>query len=138
MFNTWVVVADRRKAKICEVKGLPLKIHQVDQIELPVHVVADYGANYEEWNEAVAERFSADMGNFLTRARRAGKFEKLILIAEPHLMNSLKKKIDHTTACLIIGEITKNLIHSPMLEIERYVDDLIERDLLHPAASSFY
>lgn len=60
------------------------------------------------------QRFAADIADVLNRERRADRFDKLYLLAEPKLMGLLRAALDDATRSLVAGEIDRNLsVRSP-------------------------
>lgn len=63
----------------------------------------------ETSHDLIAERFARDLAEHLAHARMAGKFERLMLVAEPRLLGMLRAALDPVTARCVIGSVNKDL-----------------------------
>lgn len=67
----------------------------------------------------VAADFGRELARRLTRARRDGQFDRLYLLAEPHLLGVLRDSLDAPTRRLVAGELDKDLTRQGKASIRR-------------------
>jgi protein required for attachment to host cells len=137
--DTWILVGDGRKALMLRNDGTPQKpsLHVVEVLQddenPPTHEQGTDrpGRSFQsrstrrsaveqtDWHEIAEERFAADIASKLGRAANGNRFEKLILVAPPNTLATLRKKLDAKTAERVVAEIDKDLTKHPVPEIAR-------------------
>jgi len=137
--NTWILVGDGRKALMLRNDGTPqkpsLQVVEVlkDDENPPAHEQGTDrpGRSFQsmsnrrsaveqtDWHEIAEERFAATIASKLGSAANRNRFEKLILVAPPSTLATLRKKLDPKTAERIVAEIDKDLTKHPVPEIVR-------------------
>lgn len=126
MKPSWIVVANGSYAKIFELNGRELhKIQQIDYpdgrkklgeilsdrpgrtqgVQSPRHAL---GTKIDERHE-IQRDFAIKIADILKKAHAENAFERLILIASPHLLGELRNSIDETTKKAIFKEFGKDL-----------------------------
>jgi protein required for attachment to host cells len=137
--DAWILVGDGRKALVLRNDGTPqhptLVVVDVlkDELNPPTHAQgADrpgrvmQSANGKrsaveqtEWHEIAEERFAGAIAQKLNAAANSDRFDKLILVAPPNTLASLRKGLDAKTAQRIVAEVNKDLTKHPVPEIVR-------------------
>nr|WP_306263602.1 host attachment family protein [Pararhizobium sp. IMCC3301] len=70
----------------------------------------------QENNEAT---FSKILSNHLYKEAHAGKFDKLVLVADPDTLGEMRPQLHQEVTDKIIMELSKTLINSPTDDIEK-------------------
>lgn len=78
-----------------------------------------------DWHRQDKAAFVKIVAERLESAARAGAFDRLVLVAPPTAMGDLRTALDGRTRALIAGEITKDLTHNALSEIERHVGEVL-------------
>lgn len=65
--------------------------------------------------------FAKEIGSYIEQARQRHQFKKLLLIAEPKMLGSLRKELSGDTMNLVKRELSKNITQQDEREIKRYV-----------------
>ncbi|HEX5777552.1 MAG TPA: host attachment family protein [Xanthobacteraceae bacterium] len=137
--NTWVMVGDGRKALMLRNDGTPqkpsLQVVEVlkDDDNPPTHEQGTDrpGRSFQsmsnrrsavgqtDWHEMAEEQFATSVASKLDSAATSNRFEKLILVAPPNTLATLRKKLDPKTAERIVAEVDKDLTKHPVPEIAR-------------------
>jgi protein required for attachment to host cells len=137
--DTWVLVGDGRKALILRNDGTPqkpsLQVVEVlkDDENPPTHEQGSDrpGRSFQsksnhrsaveqtDWHEIAEERFAASVALKITGAANDKRFERLILVAPPNTLATLRRKLDPKTAERIVAEVDKDLTKHPVPEIAR-------------------
>ncbi|MBF9061043.1 Host attachment protein [Rhodobacterales bacterium HKCCSP123] len=134
--GTWVLVADGEKALLMENvgdAGIPLLEVRRERHgdNPPTHAQgadrpgrrsdgpgAQRSAMEEtDWHRLEKERFAAGLAEMLYRLAHAGRFERLILVAPPRILGSLRKETHKEVAARIVAEVALDLTHHPVDEI---------------------
>lgn len=76
-------------------------------------------------HDHVVERFVHDIAEHLHRARAAGTFDDLILVAEPKLLGSLRHALDKPTAHKVVASMTKDLAEVPAAQVAQHIEDVL-------------
>ena len=139
--DAWVLVGDGRRALVFQNEGSPDKPKLVVQkvfeapanpsnaaqgTERPGRVVSsgEGGSRRStveptDWHEIAEARFARDVAAGLAEAARAGRFDRLAVVAPPKTLAELRDAFDDPVKKRIIGEIDKTLTKHPVAEIER-------------------
>lgn len=75
--------------------------------------------------ESGVQHFSHEIANDLDHARTRNEYEKLILIAPPHMMGLLLEQCNKHVKQLIINEIKKDIVHYTDHELLTFLKDQI-------------
>ncbi|WP_316014056.1 host attachment family protein [Roseobacter sp. HKCCA0434] len=136
--GTWVVVADGEKALFLVNKGDAehpnLDVFREEEQDNPptreqaanrpgrfndgpnVHSSA---VDDTDWHQLEKERFAKDLADILYKAAHAGKFDKLVLAADPSTLGELRKEYHKEVQDRLVEEIDKDLTNHPIDEIEK-------------------
>lgn len=115
---SWIVLADGSRGRILvqERLGAPLK-RAYDEEDLagdralePAHDRPGRVAlePHEEPNDKAAHAFCQFVADLVNRAARAGRFQRLILVAPPHMLGNLRKSLAPHARALVSAEFAKN------------------------------
>ena len=132
---TWIVTADRAGARIIESRhdGFALledisheegKLRDVDlKSDKPGRAYDRTTAarhsmsNTESPHDHVERMFAKSLAEKLRLARNAGRFDRLMVAAEPKLLGILRDALDAQTAHLVTASVPKDLQHVPLGEL---------------------
>jgi protein required for attachment to host cells len=142
MFTTWIVVGHRAGARIFEHR----RAHELDLVSELDHAAgrlknqainsdrpgrafdrkspgrhAVGGA--ETPHEHSAEAFARELAHELNAARTENRFARLVLVAEPRFLGLLRAELDHVTASLVVGDLSKDLAKADSGEVRRQLTD---------------
>ncbi len=138
--GTWVLVADGEKAlflrNITDGEDPNLEVIRKEQQDNPKDI--DQSANrpgrvgqstspaksaYDDtdWHELAKDRFAADLADMLYERAHKGRFDRIVLVASPHVLGALRGKLHLEVSDKVIGEISKTLTNHPIDEIEKIV-----------------
>jgi protein required for attachment to host cells len=73
-----------------------------------------------------ATLFARRIGAELERARRQGRFEKLVLIAGPPFLGELRSSLPKSLRAMTVAEVAKDLVHRPERVLRTYVTTALE------------
>jgi protein required for attachment to host cells len=79
-----------------------------------------------EPKEIEVDKFAKQISNILEHAYSINQYEKLILVAEPHFLGSLKKNLSNQTKKSVKHTISKDGIHIAESDLHR----MIQRELI--------
>lgn len=138
---TWVVLANARSAKVLEHLGPGKGLRSLNghdwtapETDLPKdragmgHSIAGPGrAAVEQTDpkEAVDAHFAKTIIDDITKAQSAKKFDRLVLIAGPHMLGVLRSNLGPALRSAIIGEMPKDLLSQPVKVVESHLGDVI-------------
>jgi protein required for attachment to host cells len=83
--------------------------------------VAQSAMEEVDWHHIAKERFADELADALYRHAHANLFEKLVIIAPPKILGSLRKAFHADVVERVVGEIPKEMTSHPVAEIERLV-----------------
>lgn len=135
--DTWVLVADSEKALFLrndvDEQNPYLKVVRKNEQDNPSDTAqsanrpgrkVDTGVGQRsalddtDWHELAKERFAADLADKLFRYAHDGRFQRIILVAAPHVLGDLRAHLHKEVQERVVGEIDKNLANHPLDEIE--------------------
>lgn len=140
---TWVVVADKCKARIYRLVKFP-KIEEIFFLEHPESrlrnqdlVTTKQGSSLQrggttrygyqqktEPRQLEAEKFATFLTNYLTTAERKGEFNRLYLLAEPSFLGLLRKHMSPEIQKTIVAQLAKDVTSSDLATIENLLLEL--------------
>ncbi len=122
---TWVLVANTRNASVLDNRGPGKGLSRVEgasfqseQADLPRdkvgvgHSIAGYKVSAVERRNPQAKidaEFARELSDALSRARAAGKFDRLVVAAGPHMLGLLRAAFDESLRSVLVGELAKDL-----------------------------
>lgn len=137
--KTWIVVADSSRArlfrtdggdgrKLVEMEDLAHpegRLHETQLTsDLPGRTFDSFGQGRHAMEEDTppkryeAIQFAKRIGAHLESARTQGKFDHLVLVAEPRFLGILRDNLTHESMKLATRQIDKNLVQLSAAEIE--------------------
>lgn len=131
---TWIVTADRAGARIIEsrhdgiavLEDMSNEEGRLQDAELGTDrpgrfeggAKARHGANpTESLHEHIAKAFARNIAEKLRLGRAAGRFDRLMLAAEPRMLGMLREALDAHTAHLVTASVPKDLQHASLDEV---------------------
>ena len=134
MTAIWILAADRARARIFTVESSRGPLLETEDLVHPEARLRAQGltsdapgrtydggrqgghsVGHEDDPERVeAQRFAKEVCDALASARKAGRFEKLYVVAAPTFLGLLRECLDSATRRLVAKELDKNLAaHAP-------------------------
>lgn len=128
-FNTWIVVADRARARVYNTvwPELPRLDEVADLVhpEATLHVretVSDgpgtfrqsqtaphFGEPRADFPHRMAEEFARQLAAHLDTARLKGSFGHLVLVAPPLMLAALRRELRHPLGDMVVEEIDTDM-----------------------------
>ncbi len=144
--RTWVVVATRTEARVLESIGPAHPLRRVHEAANPGGRLRNQdfdsdkhsssfdrgGSSYarhateseEAPHERVAANFARSIAETLRKGRTDGRFNHLVLVAEPRFLGTLKGALDGVTSDQVIGTLSKNLAAETDADIRAHLKDV--------------
>ena len=131
---TWVVIADGARACFLENRGpgSGLVDAEIPDLENNLRRTAEMGSDRPgrthdshgtarhalaprvDWHEFEKQRFAKEVAAALDRAALAKDFDRLVLVAPPKILGTLRATLKKQTLDLVTGELAKDLTnHAP-------------------------
>jgi protein required for attachment to host cells len=79
-----------------------------------------------DWHALAKQRFAADLADILYERVHKGAFERLVIVADPATLGSLREELHKEVSDTIVGEVDKTLTNHPLDEIEKIVKEVLE------------
>lgn len=142
MNGYWIVVADAararlfgRKKKFSPMEELDTLLHPESRLrrdelvtDRPGQVQESHGHG-ESANEPTsdpkdveAETFARELADKLSHARVEGRFDHLVLVADPRFLGRLRQRLDGDTRQRVVAEVAKELTRAGSERIGEEVD----------------
>ncbi|WP_158543519.1 host attachment protein [Dyella solisilvae] len=141
--TVWIVVANRAVARLFRASQPLGPLEEMDSFihpegRLPEHeLVSDragrglermgVGGYAEDQDTTVAAHetasFALELSRFLQKARTAGQFDALVLIAAPAFLGAMRERLDGSTRGRVTLEVDKNLVHLDAAAIRGYLPE---------------
>lgn len=145
MANMCILVAESARARLFASDGRRSSLSEVEDLthsesrlqaseltsDLPGRVFDSAGQGRHAMEEAVdpkrreAEAFAKLLADRLESSRRAGEFERLVLVAAPRFLGMLRGNLSDPTRDCIAREVSKNLVRE---DIETIREAVFARD----------
>jgi protein required for attachment to host cells len=141
--NTWILCADRAHARVYFTPGRHLQLLQsVEHPEGRLHdseIATDQAgqeqarsghrphalATHESPSETVARRFAKELATLVHDGRVDGRFDHLVLVAEPSFLGLLDEALDDATRTRVTAKIGKRLIDVAPTQLAKTLRDVI-------------
>ncbi|MEE4305113.1 MAG: host attachment protein [Wenzhouxiangella sp.] len=146
MSEYWIVVADASRARLFsrDKKFSPLQeveslVHpesrlrrqdlvtdrpgQVQESRTPGEYAAEEGADPKD---VEAQAFARELADRLHKARQEGRFEHLVLLADPRFLGQLRKQLEGPTADAVSATAAVNLTREDVDHVTRAADSALE------------
>jgi protein required for attachment to host cells len=78
----------------------------------------------ESPHERIVKAFARGLADKLRQARLAGRFERLVIVAEPHMLGLIREALDVVTARTVIASVAKDLAQVPVDELAGHLPEL--------------
>ncbi|MDJ0895661.1 MAG: host attachment protein [Alphaproteobacteria bacterium] len=134
---TWIIVADGGRARLLANDGPGKGVYPVSEKELVLENPPTRAQGTDrpgrtgdrmgparhamepraDWHQFEKTRFAREISRLLDNGAQEGRFERLVLIAPPRALGSLRAHLDPRTRGLVVGEINKDLTHCSDTEI---------------------
>ena len=143
--KTWVVVADAARARIflnsgpgkglvsVEGEGLENEITRTNEAgtDRPGRVHDRFGpgrhamAPRVDWHEQQKESFAHDLASLLSEAGVRGDYDRLVLVAPPKTLGSLRQGLGKAASDRVTGELANDLTHLSERDLPKHLDSLL-------------
>jgi len=136
--DCWILVGDGRKAMLMRNEGDEVypnfQVERLMEQENPptreqgTDAPGSYrvgggtpGSTFEQtdWHDLEEHRFAETVADRLDRLHQQGRFGKLVIVAPPTILGTLRKRMSKTLQKTVIAEIDKDYTNHPVPEIER-------------------
>lgn len=144
MDSTWILVADRSRARVFTVeqpRGPLVELSSHDNPESRQHerdLVTDRPGREADRSgtgrsaleaasakEGAAARFARELADVLEKGRAAEQFKRLYLVAAPHFLGTLREVIDDVTQRRVEEAIAKDVVHETPERIRKHLPERI-------------
>lgn len=75
-------------------------------------------------HELAKEAFAQEVAKVLNEANAANEFDRIILVAPPHVAAALRHGLGKAVQAKIAGELSKDLVKVPDHELGRHIDEI--------------
>jgi protein required for attachment to host cells len=72
-----------------------------------------------DWHQLEEERFLGRIADLLKEGVNKGEYDKIVLVAPPAALGTLRKALDKQVAGHVIAEVNKDLTNQPIPDIEK-------------------
>jgi len=139
MATTWIVAADSARARVLQVADREQHLVEIEDFPNPEGRMNERDLTSDaqprlngpggaqsarEATGAVqhtVELFSKRIGSFLDKARAEHRYDRLVVVAPPKFLGTLRKDLGKEVTKLVAEEIPKDLSWFNEREIERYL-----------------
>lgn len=138
---TWVVLADARSAKIMEnigpgkgfteVSGTQLKAPSPsDYADTPGQVHSSHGPGRaamtrRDPKSIAATAFAQQIAAEMTQCLGRGAYERLVLVAGPHMLGELRAALTDGVRATILAEVDKDLTDVALSDLPKHLADVL-------------
>ncbi len=141
--GTWVIIADGEKAllmeNITDAEAPNLVVVSVEEQETPNSKPSDragrrfdHGPNQKSaieeatWKTHAKSLFVQDLANLLNRKGLKGAFKRLVLVASPHVLGLLRRRLHTEVLAKVVAEVDKTLTNHPMHKVEHVLSNRLK------------
>ena len=78
-----------------------------------------------DWHELDKQAFAAEMAKLLTDAATRNKFDRLVLVAPPKVLGTLRRRLGRQASQRITADSPKDLTHVALHDLPRHLQRLI-------------
>jgi len=134
----WVLVANSGQARILEMQRKPYAFHQVTELVSESQhltnkdIVSDASGRVyhtqgpgthsmkprSDPHEAAEEQFSRGLAQKIEKAEQLGRFEQLLVVADPKTMGRLRRRLNKAVASRVSDEVALDLVRLPLPQLE--------------------
>lgn len=133
--GTWVIIADGEKALVMEnitdAQDPHLVVVAVEEKAEPRSGPSDRaGRRYDGgprqksaveepgWRRHAKTLFVQDLANLLNRKGLKGAYKRLVLVASPHVLGLLRRRLHSDVLAKVVAEVDKTLTKHPLHKLE--------------------
>ncbi len=134
--GTWVIIADGEKALVMEnvtdAQDPNLVVVSVEENDAPLSKPSDRaGRRYDtgpnqksaveesSWKAHAKSLFVQDVANLLNKKGLKGSFKRLVLVASPHVLGLLRRRLHSEVLAKVVAEVDKTLTNHPLHKVEK-------------------
>ncbi|WP_298847505.1 host attachment family protein [uncultured Ruegeria sp.] len=138
--GTWVIVADGEKALVMEnitdADDPNLVVVAVEEQETPAERPSDRAGRRNDggpkqksaveeptWKAHAKSLFVQDLANLLNRKGMNGAFKRLVLVASPHVLGLLRRRLHSEVLGKVVAEVNKTLTNHPLHKVEQVLQN---------------
>ncbi|MEX0308194.1 MAG: host attachment family protein [Ruegeria sp.] len=142
--GTWVIIADGEKALVMEnitdAQDPNLVVVSVEEQDaVPTKPTdragrrPDTGPNQksaveeETWKTHAKSLFVQDVANLLNRKGLKGAYKRLVLVASPHVLGLLRRRLHSEVLAKVVAEVDKTLTNHPLHKVERILQSRLAK-----------
>jgi len=134
----WVLVANSGQARILEMQRKPYEFHQVSELVSEAQhltnkeIVSDASGRVyraqgpgthsmkprSDPHENAEEQFSRSLAQKMEKAARLGRFDQLLVVADPRTLGRLRQQLDKSVGSKLAEEVTLDLVGLPLNQLE--------------------
>jgi len=134
----WVLVANSGQARILEMQRNPYEFHQVSELVSEAQhltnkeIVSDASGRVyraqgpgthsmkprSDPHENAEEQFSRSLAQKMEKAARLGRFDQLLVVADPKTLGRLRQQMDKSVGSKVAEEVTLDLVGLPLNQLE--------------------
>jgi len=134
----WVLVANSGQARILEMQRKPYEFHQVSEFVSEAQhltnkeIVSDASGRVyraqgpgthsmkprSDPHENAEEQFSRSLAQKMEKAARLGRFDQLLVVADPKTLGRLRQQMDKSVGSKLAEEVTLDLVGLPLNQLE--------------------
>ncbi len=146
--GTWVIIADGEKALVMEnitdAEDPNLVVVSVEEQDTADNKPKDRagrrfdsGPNQKSameetnWKAHAKSLFVQDVADLLNRKGLKGAFKRLVLVASPHVLGLLRRRLHSEVLAKVVAEVDKTLTNHPLHKVEQ----VLRQRLAKPAVS---
>ena len=141
----WVLVANSGQARILEMQRKPYEFHQVSELFSETQhltnkeIVSDASGRVyhtqgpgthsmkprSDPHEQAEEQFSRGLAEKMEKAAQLGRFDQLLVVADPKTMGRLRQRMNRSLAGKITDEVALDLVGLPLPQLESRLRDVL-------------
>lgn len=145
MDTTWIVVADNAGARLFAHEGPGTGLKPINELSHPAGRLHDRdigsdrpGRSFDRMGsgrhamdprqtprEHENELFTRDIAKVLTEGRHQHRYQKLVLVAAPKVLGSLRAQLDDATSEAVMASLDKDLTDVSASELPRHLAPLL-------------
>jgi protein required for attachment to host cells len=134
----WVLVANSGQARILEMQRKPYEFHQVSELVSETQhltnkeIVSDASGRVyraqgpgthsmkprSDPHENAEEQFSRGLAHKMQKAAELGRFDQLLLVADPKTLGRLRQHMNKSTGSRVADEVSLDLVGLPLNQLE--------------------
>ncbi|WP_350335481.1 host attachment family protein [Coralliovum pocilloporae] len=126
--DAWILVCDGEKALFLKNAGdevfpnfIVQRVMEHDGSDAPSDGHETGKAELSNWYHIEKHRFAVELSDFLYKAAHKNRFKHLVLVAPPRVLGDLRKELHKEVSARLIGELSKDLTHHTVADIEAIV-----------------